>query len=139
MDPITEGIEVMSTSVKIRRAVAALALCLASSAAVAAPPSAAQASWYPASTGAYGVTIRDCFHPVVRQPSTDCRPVAVVPPYTSVRIVCQHSGQNIGGDPVWNYIVWEGGSGRPEGYAADYYINTGYANWIPGVDRCATP
>ena len=38
---------------------------------------------------------------------------------------------------MWDYVVWEGGSGRPEGFAADWNINTGYANWIPGVDRCS--
>jgi len=130
----------MRGPVNIRRMSSALALTLSlAGATIAVSASPAHASWYPAKTGGSGVTIRDCFHPVVQQPSTSCTYVAFVPANTPVRIVCQHSGQSIGGDPVWDYIVWESGPGRPEGYAADYYINTGYANWIPGVDRCSSP
>jgi hypothetical protein len=52
---------------------------------------------------------------------------------TAVHIVCQRSGQNINGDAVWDYVTYSGG----EGFAADYYINTGYASWIPGIDICS--
>ncbi|MEU8112726.1 hypothetical protein [Micromonospora sp. NPDC048947] len=127
----------MSTSTRIRRAAVAVGLAVAAAGAgVVVPATAAQASWFAATTGSSGVTIRDCYHPTNQSPSTSCTYVAFVPAYTPVRIVCQRSGQNIGGDPVWDYIVWEGGSGRPEGFASDYYINTGYANWIPGVSGC---
>ncbi|MFL6129542.1 MAG: hypothetical protein ACJ73E_10805 [Mycobacteriales bacterium] len=74
---------------------------------------------------------------MVQAPSTSCTFVVFVPAYTALRIVCQKLGQNINGDAVWDYVVWEGGSGRPEGFAADYNINTGYSSWIPGVDRCS--
>ncbi|MTK05172.1 hypothetical protein [Micromonospora sp. CP22] len=126
----------MGTLTRIRRAAAVAGVtALAAGVGVAVSAAPAQASWYAATTGGSGVTIRDCYHPP-QSPSTNCTFVAFVPANTPVRIVCQRSGQNIGGDPVWNYIVWEGGPGRPEGLASDYYIYTGYANWIPGVDHC---
>jgi hypothetical protein len=132
--------QAMVIPTRARRVVSALALMLCFGVvAVAASASPAQASWRAATTGSSGVTIRDCFHPTLQQPSTSCTYVTFVPANTPVRIVCQHSGQNIYGDPVWDYIVWEGGPGRPEGYAADYYINTTYPNWIPGVDVCGSP
>lgn len=101
--------------VNIRRMASALALTLSlAGATIAISASPAHASWYPAKTGGSGVTIRDCFHSVVQQPSTSCTYVTFVPANTPVRIVCQHSGQSIGGDPVWDYIVWESGPGRPD-------------------------
>jgi hypothetical protein len=99
--------------------------------AVGATP--ALASWQTANIGNSAVSLRDCYHPQkAAQPSQDCTFIKYVPAGTTVHIVCQHSGQNIYGDPVWDYISYSGG----EGYVADYYVNTGYANWIPGVDVC---
>lgn len=96
--------------------------------------SAASASWYGASVGASGVNIRDCYHPSTQlPPSTICTFHASLSAGTAVHIVCQRSGQNINGDAVWDYVTYSGG----EGFAADYYINTGYASWIPGIDICS--
>jgi hypothetical protein len=94
---------------------------------------AAPASWYYATVGSSGVNVRDCYHPTVQlPPSTNCTYQTTLGSGTGVHIVCQRSGQNIGGDPVWDYITYPGG----EGLAADYYIYTGYSSWIPGVDIC---
>jgi hypothetical protein len=94
-------------------------------------------SWYPATVGGAnsggGVSLRDCYHPSVHlPPSTSCTYVKTVPTGTAVNIVCQRAGQNISGDPVWDYVVYSGG----EGYMSDYYLFTGHDNWIPGVDVC---
>ncbi|MFC0623470.1 hypothetical protein [Kribbella deserti] len=94
----------------------------------------AHASWYPATTGGSGANLRSCA-------STSC-PIsaASVPAWTGIRIVCQKVGQSVSGyygtSNLWNYIVWEGGPGRPEGFAADANINTGYSYWIPGIEVC---
>ena len=94
---------------------------------------AAQASWFSASVGGGGVNVRDCYHPTVNlPPSTSCTYQTWLSPGTPVHIVCQRAGQDINGDNVWDYITYSGG----EGFAADYYINTGYASWIPGIDIC---
>jgi hypothetical protein len=98
--------------------------------AVASP---AQASWHSATVGGSGVNVRDCYHPTkAYQPSTSCTYQTTLGAGTSVHIICQHSGENIGGDSVWDYVSYNGG----EGYVADYYIYTGYNSWIPGVDVC---
>jgi hypothetical protein len=100
---------------------------------VAGSGGAAQASWFSASVGSSGVNVRDCYHPSVNlPPSTNCTYQATLRAGTPVHIVCQRAGQNIYGDNVWDYVTYSGG----EGFAADYYINTGYANWIPGIDIC---
>jgi hypothetical protein len=94
---------------------------------------AASASWDGATVGGSGVNVRDCYHPSVHlPPSTSCTYQTNLSAGTGVHIVCQRAGQNISGDPVWDYVVYSGG----EGFAADYYINTGYASWIPGIDIC---
>lgn len=106
----------------------------AAGATLIATTATAQASWYTAYVGSSGVNVRDCYHPTVQlPPSTNCTLQTYLNPGTGVHIVCQRSGQNIGGDAVWDYITYPGG----EGLAADYYINTGYASWIPGIDICS--
>ncbi|WKU04444.1 hypothetical protein [Micromonospora sp. HUAS LYJ1] len=55
-----------------------------------------------------------------------------MPAGTAAHIICQHSGQDIYGDLVWNYISYSG----EEGHVAHYCTCTGYANWIRGVDVC---
>lgn len=108
---------------------AAGALVLAGTATATADP----ASWYPATVGGSGVNVRDCYHPTVQlPPSTNCTLHATLGSGTGVNIVCQRSGQNIGGDAVWDYITYPGG----EGLASDYYLYTGYSSWIPGIDVC---
>ncbi|MET8849743.1 hypothetical protein [Amycolatopsis sp. NPDC004625] len=105
----------------------------AAGALLVATAAAADASWFSAYVGASGVNVRDCYHPSVHlPPSTSCTYQTNLGSGTPVHIVCQRSGQNISGDPVWDYITYSGG----EGFAADYYINTGYASWIPGIDIC---
>jgi len=42
------------------------------------------------------------------------------------------SPQDIYGDNLWDYVVTSVG----EGFMSDYYVNTGYAGWIPGIDLC---
>jgi hypothetical protein len=80
-----------------------------------------------------GVTVRDCYHASVQlPPSTNCSPQTTPPAGTDVHIVCQRSGQNIFGNNVWDYVVYPGG----EGLVSDYYMDTGHASWIPGVDIC---
>ncbi|MFD5065605.1 hypothetical protein [Streptomyces sp. NPDC058394] len=90
------------------------------------------ASWYAAAVGSSGVNVRDCYHPVQLPPSTSCTYQTALSAGTGVHVVCQRSGQNIGGDAVWDYVTYPGG----EGFVADYYINTGYSSWIPGIDIC---
>jgi hypothetical protein len=91
-------------------------------------------SWFAATVGASGVNVRDCYHPTTQlPPSTNCTYQTTLSAGTSIHVVCQRSGQNIGGDPVWDYITYSGG----EGYVADYYINTGYSSWIPGIQICS--
>jgi hypothetical protein len=121
------------TAGRLRRTATATALAAGTAAALlTVTTGAAQASWYGASISS-SVTLRDCYHPSkAPQPSQSCTAIKTVPGGTPVHIICQHSGQNIYGNPVWNYISYSGG----EGYVADYYTNTGYANWIPGVDVC---
>lgn len=48
----------------------------------------------------------------------------------SIRIVCQTTGDYVGGSNVWNRLA------SPSGYVADYFTRTGYSSWIPGVPRC---
>jgi hypothetical protein len=116
------------------RVTAAAGLTVAAvGAALAMSAAPAMASWQSANIGNSAVSLRDCYHPSkAPQPSQSCTFLKYVPAGTAVHIVCQHSGQNIYGDPVWDYISYSGG----EGYVADYYVYTGYANWIPGVDVC---
>jgi hypothetical protein len=110
---------------------AAAAVAVGLSTLVGASP--AHASWYGATVGNSGVNVRDCYHPSkAPQPGTSCTYQTFLGSGTGVHIVCQHSGDNIGGDNVWDYVTYNGG----EGYVADYYIYTGYSNWIPGVDVC---
>lgn len=100
--------------------------------AIAAQP--AFASWQPVNIGGTSVTLRDCYHPSkAAQPSQSCTAIATVPAGTSVHLICQHAGQNIGGDAVWDYVDTPQG----QGYVSDYYVYTGYANYVPGVDYCS--
>jgi len=126
----------MAISTMLRRAGAAVGAVGAAAALALAGASAADAapaSWYTATVGSSGVNVRDCYHPTVQlPPSTNCTLHASLGAGTSVHIVCQRSGQNIGGDNVWDYVTYPGG----EGLAADYYIYTGYTSWIPGIDIC---
>jgi hypothetical protein len=116
-----------------RRIATAITLALATAGTGLVMAGPAMASWYPATVGASGVNVRDCYHPTVKlPPSTNCTYLTTLSPGTSVNIVCQRTGQNIGGDNVWDYVVYSGG----QGLAADYYINTGYPSWIPGIDTC---
>jgi hypothetical protein len=118
-----------------KRVTAAGGLALAGiSAAVVMNAAPAMASWQAASIGNSDVSLRDCYHPSkAAQPSQSCTFIKYVPAGTTVHIVCQHSGQDIYGDAVWDYISYSGG----EGYVADSYVYTGYTNWIPGVDVCS--
>ncbi|MEU1606392.1 hypothetical protein [Micromonospora matsumotoense] len=122
------------TGGRLRRVATAATLAAGTAAALLTVTTGpAQASWYGANIGNTAVTLRDCYHPSkAPQPSQSCTAIKTVPAGTAVHIICQHSGQDIYGDPVWNYISYSGG----EGYVADYYTYTGYANWIPGVDVC---
>ncbi|KOX25515.1 hypothetical protein ADK67_16725 [Saccharothrix sp. NRRL B-16348] len=101
----------------------------------------ASAAWHAATAGGDGATIRDCYHPVNLPPNLGCKPVITVPAWTQVRVVCQRQGQSITGyygtSDLWNYVVWEGGPNRPEGYVADANLDTGYPYRIPGVGTCA--
>ncbi|MFK3979663.1 hypothetical protein ACI2K4_04710 [Micromonospora sp. NPDC050397] len=113
-------------------------LLLASTGLVGTTAGPASASWYGATVGSWtpnpGVALRDCYHPTVQlPPGTYCTEIRRIPKNTGVHIVCQRSGQNIDGNNVWDYVVYSGG----EGFVADYYMNTGHANWIPGVDICS--
>jgi hypothetical protein len=124
-----------------RIAASGLAACSVAAALVAIGATPASASWYGATTGGTGANIRDCYHPTVNlPPNTSCTFRASVAAWTGVRIVCQRQGQSVSGyygtTDLWDYVVWEGGSGRPEGFASDANINTGYAYWIPGIDIC---
>ncbi len=49
---------------------------------------------------------------------------------TRVAISCQQSGTPVGGNPVWDYLPDHGG------YVADFYVNTGWSNWITGLPQC---
>ncbi|NEA31948.1 hypothetical protein [Streptomyces sp. SID13031] len=115
----------------VRRLTAITSSAIALTAIAIAP---AHASWYWATTGGSGANLRSCA-------STGC-PIsaASVPAWTGIRIVCQKVGQSVTGyygtTNLWDYVVWEGGSGRPEGFAADANINTGYSYWIPGIQVC---
>lgn len=104
---------------------------------VAASAGSASASWVSATVGGYstgGVSLRDCYHPTTQlPPSQNCTYIRTVAPGTPVHVVCQREGQNIYGDPIWDYIVTPNG----EGFMADYYVNTGYPGWIPGIDHCS--
>jgi hypothetical protein len=116
-----------------RRLSTVAGLALAGAGLLALNPAPALASWQAATIGNTAVSLRDCYHPAkAAQPSQSCTFLKTVPAGTAVHIVCQHSGQNIYGDPVWDYISYSGG----EGYVADYYVYTGYTSWIPGVDGC---
>jgi hypothetical protein len=125
----------MSLRVQARRVAAVLCVAGALAAGAITAADATTASWQPATVGGGSsggsVTLRDCFHPP-QTPSVNCGPVTQVPTGTSVHIVCQHAGQNIGGDNVWDYVSFPG----REGYMSDYYMITGYANWIPGIQVC---
>jgi hypothetical protein len=117
-----------------RRVAVATTVAVAAMGAGFATAHPALASWQLATVGNSGVNVRDCYHPTVQlPPSTNCTYQAALSAGTSVHIVCQRAGQNIGGDSVWDYVTYPGG----EGFAADYYIYTGYANWIPGIDICS--
>ncbi|WFE26751.1 hypothetical protein O7623_26285 [Solwaraspora sp. WMMD791] len=122
----------------LRRIAATIALALVSvTGLVGLSAGPAAASWHAASVGSWtpdpGLSLRDCYHPTVKlPPSQDCTFIRHLPRYTSVHVVCQRSGQNIGGNNVWDYVVYSGG----EGFVSDYYMNTGHANWIPGIDIC---
>lgn len=116
-----------------RRAALIITVTLAAAGAGLATAHPALASWFTATVGNSGVNIRDCYHPSVHlPPSTNCTYQTALGRGTSVHIVCQRAGQDIGGDNVWDYVTYSGG----EGFAADFYLNTGYANWIPGIDIC---
>jgi hypothetical protein len=117
-----------------KRVTTAAGLALAGvSAALVMNAAPAMASWQSANIGNTAVSLRDCYHPSkAAQPSQSCTFLKYIPAGTAVHIVCQHSGQNIYGDAVWDYISYSGG----EGYVADYYVYTGYNSWIPGVDVC---
>ena len=124
---------ISSLGTTIRRGAGVLA---AAGALVLGATGVANASWHGATVGGWstgGVNLRDCYNPTVQlPPSTSCTYVKTVAPGTSVHVVCQRAGQNISGNNVWDYIVYPGG----EGFMADYYVNTGHANWIPGIDIC---
>ncbi|MEV0456735.1 hypothetical protein [Catellatospora methionotrophica] len=125
----------MSTLTGIRKAVRRTAVAAAVAAGViVASAIPAQASWYAATTGGTGANLRTCTS------TTGCSAHGFVPAWTGIRIVCQKQGQSVSGyygtSDLWNYIVWEGGPGRPEGFAADANINTGHAYWIPGIEVC---
>lgn len=96
----------------------------------------ASASWSSATVGGYttgGVSLRDCYHPSTRlPPSQNCTYIKTVAPGTAAHVVCQTTGQNIYGDNLWDYVVTSVG----EGFMSDYYVNTGYPGWIPGIDHC---
>jgi hypothetical protein len=98
--------------------------------AVGAQP--AFASWQAAYTWT-SATLRDCYHPSkAAQPGTTCTAKTLMPSNTNLHIICQHAGETIDGDPVWDYVDTPYG----QGYVTDAYVHTGYANWIPGVDVC---
>uniref|UniRef100_UPI003F49646B hypothetical protein n=1 Tax=Amycolatopsis sp. CA-096443 TaxID=3239919 RepID=UPI003F49646B len=65
-------------------------------------------------------------------PSQNCTKITTVAPGTPAHVVCQTAGQDIYGDNLWDYVVTSVG----EGFMSDYYVNTGYAGWIPGIDHC---
>lgn len=117
-----------------------LMVSAAAATAVLGTASAAQASWYPATTAVSGVNLRShaCVDP---QPYCGYRG-QIASSGTRVNIVCQTTGQNVNGaygwSNIWDYVVvYDGTSYRNEGFVADTNINTGY-NWIPGVERCRT-
>jgi hypothetical protein len=129
----SEGTHAMINPRNKKRLIRVLSVTGTAGAVLAGTVTAAQASWYTAYVGSSGVNVRDCYHPSVNlPPSTSCTYQATLGSGTQVHIVCQRAGQNIGGDNVWDYVTYSGG----EGFAADYYINTGYSSWIPGIDIC---
>jgi hypothetical protein len=93
----------------------------------------ASASSYPVHVGNSSVALRDCYHPAKQPyPSQSCTLQTTLPAGLNMTLVCQHEGQNIYGDPVWDYVSTPYGYG----YVADYYVYTGYSSWVPGVDYC---
>lgn len=97
-------------------------------------------TWHTATTAVAGVNLRAhaCY---TLQPYCGHRG-RISAGGTSVRIVCQVSGESATGSfgisRIWDYVfVFDETSGRSEGFVADLNIDTGY-NWIPGVERCQT-
>jgi hypothetical protein len=120
----------------LRRVVALVATGAAAFALSTVP---AEASWFTATTGPDGANIRDCYHPP-RYPSTTCPKVVLVPAHTTVHIVCQEVGEVVNNDSVWDYITWDTSTGRKEGFAANFNLNTpgSESYWIFGLDECDT-
>jgi hypothetical protein len=125
---------------RLKNVVRSLMIFGAAATAVFGIASAAQASWYGATTAVNGVNLRShaCADP---QPYCGYRG-QISSAGTLVNIVCQVSGENVNGaygwSSIWDYVVvYDGTSYRNEGFVADTNIRTNY-NWIPGVDRCQT-
>ncbi|WP_328442746.1 hypothetical protein [Amycolatopsis sp. NBC_00438] len=101
---------------------------------------AAHASWSEATSWTGDeVNIRDCNHPKQTPNATYCQSVAKMPPGTTVHIVCQARGATVINDNVWDYVVWDHGGVRSEGYTSNYYLSTNPRSpyWLPGVDTCS--
>jgi hypothetical protein len=115
----------------------AIAVLGAAGSVVALAASPGHASWNSVDIGSSDVNMRDCYHPL-QTPSTNCNYVTTVPHGTTVHLVCQKAGQTIGDDSVWDYVVWDSNPSRPEGFVADWYVNTHTSSyWVPGVDHCS--
>jgi hypothetical protein len=70
---------------------------------------------------------------VRKGPSTGSGVLTTLPNRHVVHIVCQTSGDSVGGSPIWDQI--DGG-----GYVADYYVNTPVTGgYSPGVGQCGSP
>ncbi|MEC3978183.1 hypothetical protein [Amycolatopsis sp. H20-H5] len=93
----------------------------------------ANASSYPVHVGSTSVSLRDCYHPAKQPyPKQTCTFQATLPAGLNMTLICQHDGQDISGDPVWDYVSTPYGYG----YVSDYYVSTGYSSWVPGVNYC---
>jgi hypothetical protein len=121
----------------MRKLLKAAAVTAAAAGLVIGGAGLASASWAGATVGGYttgGVSLRDCYHPSVHlPPSQACTYLKTIAPGTPAHVVCQTVGQDIYGDSLWDYVVTSAG----EGFMSDYYVNTGYAGWIPGIDHCS--
>jgi hypothetical protein len=82
-----------------------------------------QASGTVFGTGGDGLNVR-------AEPSLHGEIVGHLADGAKVAIGCQRSGDAVNGNPVWDFVIGEGG------FIADRYVWTGHASWIPGVPKC---
>jgi surface antigen/uncharacterized protein YraI len=66
-------------------------------------------------------------------PSTADTVVGSLAYHTSIMIVCQTTGSDVGGSSIWDEIAISQ-------YVADYYVNTpDFGTYSPGIPQCSSP